>query len=321
MSETGWQGRAVGTALDTAKKRAVDLGYAAGWRLVRGAPAAPTAALFRAGADLATRRGGAGARQLRANLRRVCPSVPEQVLDELVRDGMRSYARYWWEAFRLPSMDHVALRRDLDPAVSGQARLDAALDAGRGAVVALPHSGNWDLAGVWLVGRCGGFTTVAERLRPESLYRRFVAYRESLGFEILPMTGAAAPFPVLAARLRANRVVCLLADRDLHRSGVPVRFFGEPTRMPAGPARLAAATGAALLPVGCWFTPDGWGFRIHPPVPVPGPPAVPASTQTLADAFAADIAAHPADWHMLARLWPADLPADRQADPVEEAAG
>ena len=132
--------------------------------------------------------------------------------------------------------------------------------AGRGAILALPHSGNWDMAGVWLVQNNGTPTTVAERLRPESLYNRFLAYREGLGFEIIPLTGGERPpFEVLAERLRDNRVVGLMAERDLTRTGVQVDFFGEPTRMPAGPAKLAIETGAALLPVHCWYEGDGWG--------------------------------------------------------------
>src|SRR5690606_39405466 len=103
----------------------------------------------------------------------------------------------------------------------------------------------------------------------ESLANRFIAYRESLGFEVLPHTGGdRPPFEVLCERLRANRVVCLMADRDLTRSGVQVDFFGEPTRMPAGPARLALETGAVLLPAHLWFEPDGWGMQVYPPIDV-----------------------------------------------------
>lgn len=281
-----------------------DVGYAAGWRLVRVLPRSWAMAAFRHGADLAARRGGAGVRRLRGNLRRVVPDVPDAELDELVRAGLRSYARYWCEAFRLPSMDHEHLQATLGEHIEGLDHLDKALAQGKGAIVALPHSGNWDMAGVFLVGHSGRFTTVVERLRPDSLYRRFVAYRESLGFEILPLTGGVEPvFEVLTRRLRDNNVVCLVADRDLTPAGVHVEFFGEQAKMPAGPARLARRTGAALLPVGCWFTEGGWGFRVHPPVDVTD---VTGTTQAVADAFAADITEHPEDWHMLQRLWPAD---------------
>ena len=115
----------------------------------------------------------------------------------------------------------------------------------------------------------------------------------------------------LETRLRENRIVCLLGERDLARRGVPVTFFGEPTRMPAGPAKLAVETGAPLLPVHCWFTDDGWGFRVHPEIDVTG--GIGPATQALADCFAADIAEHPADWHMLQPLWLDDLSEARLA--------
>lgn len=291
--------------------RAADLAFGLGWRLGPWLPAG----LFRLGADRSVRRGGAGVLQLRRNLARVVPSADDEELDELVRAGVRSYARYWHETFRMPSLDLRALYERVDPDVPGQEHLDAALAEGDGAILALPHTGNFDVAGVWLAQRQGGFTTVAERLRPESVYRRFVAYRESLGFEVLPLTGGERhPLVVLSQRLRANNVVCLITDRDLTAAGRPVTFFGERARMPGGPALLSARTGAALLPVRSWFTDDGWAFRIHPRIPVAGKECVDAATQAMADVFAADIAARPHDWHMMQRLWLADGAVDGTAD-------
>ena len=286
-------------------ERAADLGYGAGWRLVRALPAPLAARASDRGADLVVRRAGATA-QLRRNLARVLGIDPADVPDTLLRASLRSYARYWRETFRLPSMNHAALAANIDADVEGQPHLDAALAAGKGVVLALPHSGNWDVAGVWLVAHSGTFTTVAERLQPESLFARFTAYREGLGFEILPLTGAAeSPVRGIVRRLRAGGVVCQLGDRDLSTAGIPVTFFGEQTKMPAGPARLARSTGAALLPVHCWFTPGGWRMRIHPPVdPALGPAA---ATQAMADRFAQGIAEQPADWHMLQPLWLSDL--------------
>jgi KDO2-lipid IV(A) lauroyltransferase len=178
-------------------------------------------------------------------------------------------------------------------------------------VVALPHTGNWDAAAVWLVHHSGSFTTVAERLKPEALFDRFVAYRESIGMEVLALTGGARPpFDVLTERLAENRVVCLLADRDLSRNGIQVNFFGEPTRMPAGPALLAASTGATLLTARPRLIGDGWGVTFSGPIELPAgdlPDRIAAGTQTIADRFAQGIAEEPADWHMLQRLWLADL--------------
>jgi lauroyl/myristoyl acyltransferase len=289
--------------------RFTDWGYAAGWRLVRAMPELLARKAFGAGAHFAARNGGP--KQLRKNLARVLGVTPDRVPDGLIRASLASYARYWREAFRLPTMDHDALGRELY--VHGHEHLDAALAAGRGAVVALPHSGNWDMAGVWLAQNYGTFTTVNERLKPESLYNRFIAYRESLGFEMLPLTGGdLPPFTVLAERLRDNRVVCLMAERDLTRAGVEVDFFGEPTRMPAGPAKLAIETGAALLPAHCWYEPHGWGTRIYPELETSSRD-VGVVTQALADRFARNIAAHLADWHMLQPQWLADLSKERRA--------
>lgn len=286
-----------------------DFGYAAGWRLVRAMPESLARNVFGAGARYAARNGGPA--QLRKNLARVAGVSPADVPDSLIRASLASYARYWREAFRLPAMDHQILGKQLD--VLDIELVWAAIEAGRGAVLALPHSGNWDMAGVWLVQHYGTFTTVAERLKPESLYRRFLEYRESLGFEVLPLTGGERPaFEVLAERLTDNRVICLMAERDLTRGGVPVDFFGEATQMPAGPAKLAIETGAALLPVHCWYEGDGWGMRVYPELDTSSGD-VTVVTQALADRFADNIAAHPADWHMLQPQWLADLSDERRA--------
>lgn len=286
-----------------------DWGYAAGWRVVRAMPELVARNVFGAGAHYAARNGGP--KQLRKNLARVLGVEPARVPDGLIRASLASYARYWREAFRLPTMDHEALGRELS--VLDIERVWAALDAGRGAILALPHSGNWDMAGVWLAQNHGTFTTVAERLKPESLYHRFIAYRESLGFEVLPLTGGERPpFEVLCERLRDNRVVCLMAERDLSRTGVQVNFFGEPTRMPAGPAKLAVETGAALFPVHCWYEPGGWGMQVYPELDTSSGD-VTVITQALADRFARNIAAHPADWHMMQPQWLADLSEERRA--------
>ena len=283
-----------------AHRRRVRRGLAAGPRPAgAGRPPRPSGSAR----DLAARRGGPGARRLRANLRRVVPDAAPGELDALVRAGLRSYARYWCEAFRLPSMDRAAVLARMDPHAAGMAPLFDALAQGRGVVAALPHSGNWDVAGLWFVetqrrlGRPPAFTTVVERLRPESLYRRFVAYRESLGFEVLAAGDGPVVYRTLTQRLRDGGLVCLVADRDLTASGIEVSFFGEPARLPTGPARLAALTGALLLPAFPSFTPDGWAVTMGAPIPVPergGRDDVAKATQALADALAALIADGPA---------------------------
>jgi phosphatidylinositol dimannoside acyltransferase len=290
---------------------ATDWAYAAGWMAVRALPEFAARSAFDTGARYAARNGGPD--QLRKNLARVIGVPPAQVPGALMRASLESYGRYWREAFRLPTMNHRTLARQLDESFVGTDNLDAALGAGRGVVLALPHSGNWDMAGIWLVQTHGTFTTVAERLKPESLYKRFINYRESLGFEVVPLSGGnRPPFELLCERLRDGRAVCLMAERDLTRTGVEVNFFGAPTRMPAGAAKLAIETGAALLPVHCWFEDNGWGFAIYPELDCSSGD-VNVITQALADQFAQNIAARPADWHMLQPQWLADLSDARQA--------
>jgi KDO2-lipid IV(A) lauroyltransferase len=270
--------------------------------------------VFRIGADVAWRRRGRGVQQLERNLRRVVgPELPDDELLALSRKAMRSYLRYWLEFFRLPVLGRARIVERM--AVEGEPLLTAAMQAGRGVVLALPHSGNWDHAGAWVTAHGYRLTTVAERLKPESLFDRFVAVRERLGMEVLPLTAEAASFTALLRRLRAGGLVCLVCERDLGDSGVEVSFFGEPTTMPAGPAALALATGAALLPTALWFTEDGgpgggWAAKISPSI---APPEhgdrrakIAAMTQQLADSFAAAIAEHPHDWHMLQPLWSSD---------------
>jgi KDO2-lipid IV(A) lauroyltransferase len=290
--------------------RVTDALYGLGWGVVKKLPEPVAVRLGRSIADLAWKQRGKGVRRLESNYARVVPDATPERLAELSRAGMRSYLRYWMESFRLPAWSAERVESGFDP--KDLHHLTEGLAAGKGVVLALPHMANWDLAGAWVTTTLRmPFTTVAERLKPETLYDRFVAYREGLGMEVLPHSGGTA-FGTLARRLRDGGLVCLVAERDLSASGVEVKFFGEATRMPAGPALLAQQTGAPLLPVTLWYddSPVMRG-RVHPPIDVPetGTRAEKTSvmTQALADAFATGIADHPEDWHMLQRLWLADL--------------
>ncbi|MFI8231567.1 phosphatidylinositol mannoside acyltransferase [Streptomyces sp. NPDC085900] len=294
--------------------------YGLGWSTVKKLPEPAAVRLGRSIADLAWKRRGKGVQRLEANYARVLPDASPERLAELSRAGMRSYLRYWMESFRLPTWSTERVRTGFDP--KDLHHLTDGIASGKGVVIALPHMANWDLAGAWVTTALETpFTTVAERLKPESLYDRFVAYREGLGMEVLPHSGGTA-FGTLARRLRDGGLVCLVAERDLSSSGVEVQFFGEATRMPAGPALLAQQTGAVLLPVTLWYddSPVMQG-RVHPPIEVPetGNRAEKASvmTQAMADAFATGIADHPEDWHMLQRLWLKDL--DPARDPAKGA--
>ncbi len=286
------------------KDRLTEWGFAAGWRLVRALPLPVARSVFTAAADRAYRTNGRGTQRLRRNLERV---VPADRLEETVRAGLRSYARYWMEAFRLPSQTRQQFLDGFGIAPEQYDELKSVIAEGSGVVLALPHVANWDAAAAWVASNGWRMVTVAERLKPEGVYRQFVAYRERLGMEVLPLTGGQRPpLDVLAERLGQGYAVALLGDRDLSRSGVEVTFFGGRTRMPAGPAILAIQTGAPLYAVDLHFTRTQTYAvlrRIEPPAEGSLDVRVKQTTQALADAYALGIAAHPQDWHMLQKLW------------------
>ena len=111
----------------------------------------------------------------------------------------------------------------------------------------------------------------------------------------------------LADVLTAGGTICLLGDRDLKGTGVSVTFFGEETTMPTGAARLAQETGASLHVVHSWFEgtiayPE-WGLSVSAPLPTGD---IAATVRAQASIMERNIAAHPADWHLLQPFWLAD---------------
>lgn len=300
------------------KARLTGAAYALGWSALCRVPESWAAAVFRLVTDIAWRRQGPGVRVLEGNLRRVLgPDATGAQIRAASRDSMRSYGRYWLEIFRLPVIPVERLVGDTHE-VGHVDELLANLAGGRGVVVPLPHMGNWDQAGAWVIGRgAGSFTTVMERLEPASVYERFLAFREGLGMEVLPATGGPHPFGTLAQRLRAGKLVALPCDRDVTGRGIEVDFFGEKALMMGGPAALAVQTGAALMPATLWYEGDRWGVHIHEEIPVPAQgdrrEKAAEMTQQIARVFEQGILAHPADWHMLQRVFVADLDPERLA--------
>lgn len=289
-------------------------GYRLGWAAVRRLPERAAYALFDQIADLATARGGKGVQRLRANYAKVRPELGPKALDKLVREGMRSYMRYYCEAFRLPNRSAQDLRDGVRAVGDGPVR--EALAAGRPVLCFLGHMGNWDTAGAWGARELGPVVTVVERLKPEEVFDEFLAFRESLGITILPLTGGGDVFAQLRGHLTRPVVLPLLADRDLTSRGIEVELCGHRARMAAGPAALALATGVDLYPVSIHYEPrEGGRHRIvitfHDPVSVPtsgkARAKAEAMTQACADALGAAIREHTADWHMLQRVFEEDL--------------
>ena len=293
-------------AASAAADQAAATGYTAGWRVVRWMPEPTARSLFTRVADEMHRRDGRSVQRLRANLARACPDLLAAELDALTHEGVRSYLRYWRESFRLPSWPIEDLVRRTRTV--GEHHIRDAHAQGRGVVAALPHMANWDWAGAWACETGMLVTTVAERLRPERLYDEFVAYRRSLGMEILPLTGGDPTLPQLEKHLADGRLVPLLADRDLSRNGIEVTLCGAAARMPRGPALLARTAGVALVPVTLAYRGEDMEITFHEPVPhQDGDAGLVAMMQQVADRFTAAITADPQDWHMMQRVFVEDL--------------
>jgi phosphatidylinositol dimannoside acyltransferase len=296
--------------------------YFAGWRLVRLLPERAAYRVFDRIADQAWRRHGPSVRQLEANLARVRPGADPDELRELSKAGMRSYLRYYCDAFRLPGWSRERLVGTVRTV--GDEPVRELLERGESVVMFLGHLGNWDHAGAWSTTQLHQVTTVAERLRPEEVFEAFLEFREKLGMRIVPLSGSEVFRTLLAAVRAGGAFMPLLADRDLSSNGVEVDFFGERARMAAGPAALAVATGAALYPVSIHYEPVDRGrhgivITWHERVPAPGGrrrgEQVAAMTQACADALAGAIAEHPQDWHMLQPVFASDLDPARIASP------
>ncbi|WP_153504847.1 phosphatidylinositol mannoside acyltransferase [Cumulibacter manganitolerans] len=294
--------------LDVLRPRLVDSAFAAGWAAVPWLPRPVAARAFDAAAAVTVRRPGSYA-QLRRNLRQVIgPEASEERLEALVHRSVASYTRYWRETFQLPALDPIEVAARTE--IRGWEHVRQPLEDGRGVVVALTHSGNWDSAAVVLCKVIGiPMTTVAERLAPESLFERFKGFREGLGMHVAPLTGGPEPsVAVLKRALRSGQMATLLADRDLLRTGIEVELCGRRTTMPSGPALLALQTGAALVPLELTFTPDGWRNQYHPEVVMPATgrlrDRVTVGIEALAAQFTEQLRRTPQDWHMLQQVWP-----------------
>ena len=278
-------------------------GYFVAWKLLGLLPEERAYSLMDWLADQITKRNPSGVQRLRSNYLRVRPDLHEPELQIAVKAGMRSYLRYWCDTFRLPKWSHDQIVNRVT--VINDHLLRDALAAGTGAIVSLPHAGNWDHAGAYYCETGAPIVTVAEHLEPERLFKKFLEYRESLGMEVLD--ASARSLATLSQRLRQGRLIALVADRDLSKNGVNVSFFGHPARMPAGPAVLSIQTGAPLLTAFVRYTDVGIEITFEPAIPVPTEgkqsEKIAQMIQESATRLERQLALHLTDWHMLQRIW------------------
>ena len=277
--------------------------YLFAWKLIALLPEKSAYKLADYVSDRIYKKNGKGIKRLRNNYGRVMPEYSAQKLEELTKQGMRSYLRYWFDTFRLSkwSKNRIisttqVIRENLlrDPVLAKQ-----------GCIVALPHAGNWDHAAAYFCSTGITLTAVVEKLKPEAIFRKFLAYRESIGIEAI--SHKEKTIPILTQRLQDGKLIALVADRDMSRNGIEVNFFGKTSKMPAGPAILAIKTGAPLITAYVRYLPGGieiiFDETIKPTHSGSEEEQIKLITQSMADNFAKRIKEYPVDWHMLQRIW------------------
>ncbi len=287
-------------------------------------------AAYRAGATLASALPAALARRMAEGIGRTAAHLPTARLHRrraMVARHLRrvtghdagpdvdaafaSYARYWAESLRLPGLSLAALEAGM--ASEGMDEIHRARDEGNGVILALPHLGGWEWAGMWLARSGVPVSVVVEALEPPEVFEWFAAFRRRLGMEVIA-AGPGAGTACLRA-LRANRVLCLLCDRVVGATpAVDVELFGERTGLPAGPVTLALRTGAPLVPTAAYFADvtDGHLVVVRPRLELMRAGRlrddVARGTQLLAGELEALVRRAPTQWHLMQPNWPSDGP-------------
>ena len=277
--------------------------YLFAWKLIALLPENSAYKLADYVSDRIYKKNGKGIKRLRGNYGRVMPEYSGQELEELTKLGMRSYLRYWFDTFRLSKWSKKRIISTTQ--VIRENLLRDPIQSRQGCIVALPHAGNWDHAAAYFCSTGITLTAVVEKLKPEAIFKKFLAYRESIGIEAI--SHKEKTIPILTERLQAGKLIALVADRDMSRNGIEVNFFGKTSKMPSGPAILAIKTGAPLITAYVGYTPSGieiiFDETLKPTNSGSEEEQIKIITQSMADNFAKRIKENPVDWHMLQRIW------------------
>jgi lauroyl/myristoyl acyltransferase len=298
------------------------------WRNATKIPEPVLRGLFTVVADVTWLRRTKSVRRLESNYARVRPDLDAAAVRRLSRAGMRSYMRYFREAFTLQGVTPERLLARVR--VEGyDEHVRPVVDDGGAASLALGHLGNWDLAGAYGSQYLASVLTVAERLKPDELFEEFVRFRSSLGIDVLALGNGDVLGALIRGAKEGRKLIPLLSDRDLTSTGIEVDLAGHRARVAAGPALLGLEAGVPVHAVGINYerlrgarrraagTPWGIVIRFYPPLPVPdaGLPRDERArllTQGWVDQLAQTIVEHTQDWHMLQRVFVADLGPARQ---------
>ena len=277
--------------------------YLFAWKVIGILPEKTAYQLANFVSDQILRKNGKGIQRLRSNYKRVVPSISNSALEALTKEGMRSYLRYWFDTFRLNKWSKSRIIETTF--VVRENLLRDPIETKKGCIIALPHAGNWDHAAAYFCSTGIPITAVVERLKPEAIFKKFLAYRQSIGIEAI--SHREKTIPILMERLNQGKLVALVADRDMSRNGIEVNFLGGIAKMPAGPAILAIKSGSPLVTAYIRYLDEGieitFDETIQLPISGSEEEQIRIVTQSMADNFARRIQDSPVDWHMLQRIW------------------
>ena len=277
--------------------------YLFAWKVIGILPEKTAYQLANFVSDQILRKNGKGIQRLRINYKRVVPSISNSALEALTKEGMRSYLRYWFDTFRLNKWSKSRIIETTF--VVRENLLRDPIETKKGCIIALPHAGNWDHAAAYFCSTGIPITAVVERLKPEAIFKKFLAYRQSIGIEAI--SHREKTIPILMERLNQGKLVALVADRDMSRNGIEVNFLGGIAKMPAGPAILAIKSGSPLVTAYIRYLDEGieitFDETIQLPISGSEEEQIRIVTQSMADNFAKRIQDSPVDWHMLQRIW------------------
>ena len=253
--------------------------------------------------------------------------VGDRRVRHLARRIYATYSQFIIELMRLPTLPADEPLRLVKSNVGGRdgdsfmALFERLRAEGRGLIAVSAHIGSIDLlAGAFALRGLPTYGLADDSAYPE-LFEEMNAQRRRWNIEVIPWRNLRRVFHAL----REPAILGLVVDWGYRSDGIPVRLCGEWTTLPAGPAMLAARTGAAIVPVVCRRMEDGTYEALHyKPIEVAGkaPAEMQRATQAIATAIEDMIATAPEQWYSFKPIWPqTQAEKDELADRVGQLAG
>jgi KDO2-lipid IV(A) lauroyltransferase len=215
------------------------------------------------------------------------------------------YGRYLVDLMRLPTRSHDEIARQV-PALDLERVREVWDDGpdGRGLILTGAHIGHNEVVVASIAHHGLPISALADDSSFPELFELLNRQREGWGVTMIPWRNLRDVYGVL----RRREILGLVIDWGYRADGVPVRLFGAWTTLPAGPALMAARSGAHILPVAIHRRPDGilqvgWAEPID--VASNDPAELQRVTQLVADALEANVALAPEQWYSFKPMWPA----------------